>query len=251
MSTARFRFYEELNDFLPPERRKIVFEHEFRHRGSIKDMIEALGVPHTEVELILVNGESVGFDYIVRDGDRVSVYPTFESVDISPQLKVRPAPLRISRFVLDTHLGTLARYLRLCGFDTLYRNDYDDVELAHISAAEKRILLTRDRGALKRKIVTHGYFIRNDKPRLQLDEVFSRFDLYNAVRPFKRCARCNGLLHEVEKAEIAGRIEPATRRYYEAFRACSGCGRVYWRGSHFAHIRRLIHSVLQHARKEA
>lgn len=243
MARARFRFYEELNDFLPPQRRKVEFVHEFDRRASIKDMIEALGVPHPEVELILVNGESVGFDHIVRDGDRISIYPVFESFDITPHLRVRSEPLRSIRFVLDAHLGTLARYLRLCGFDTLYRNDYRDEELAEISAEQHRILLTRDRDVLKRRIVTHGYFVRKDRPRDQLVEVLKRFQLRDAITPFTRCARCNGLLREVDKSDIAGQLELLTRRHYHRFRQCGDCGRVYWRGSHVAHIERLLDGI--------
>lgn len=244
VAKAEFRFYEELNDFLPAECRKRACDHEFQRRASVKDVIEALGVPHTEIELILVNGVSVDFNYIVKDGDRISVYPEFESFDVTSLLKVRPQPLRVPRFVLDTHLGTLARYLRLCGFDALYRNDYNDSELAAISAAEHRILLTRDRNVLKRKIVTHGYFVRNDQPRRQLAEVFARFDLKDQVRPFERCARCNGLLEDVPKAQIVHRLEPLTRRHYDVFRRCAGCGQVYWRGSHYQRIRQLLDDLL-------
>jgi len=231
---AVFRFYEELNDFLAPERRKVSFTHEFSRRASVKDMIESLGVPHPEVEMILANGESVGFDYRVRDGDRIAVYPVFESFDIYDQLRVRRHPLRVLRFVADGHLGTLARYLRLCGFDVLYRKDYEDEELAAISAGAERILLTRDRNLLKRRIVTHGYCVRHDDPREQLAEVFRRFDLTGAAQPFTRCARCNGLLEDVDKSEIAHRLQPLTRKHYEEFRRCTGCGHVYWRGSHVA-----------------
>lgn len=240
MAVARFRFYEELNDFLPTERRKTAFLHPFRHRGSIKDMIESLGVPHTEIEIILVNGRSVGFDYIVHDGDEIAVYPMFESFDVTPLLRLRPAPLREPRFVLDVQLGALARYLRLCGFDTLYRNDYRDDELARISAGERRILLTRDRDVLKRRIVTHGYFVRSDRPREQLREVCARLDLYRLCAPFRRCIRCNASLHPVAKDAIAHRLEPATRRYYDDFHACTGCGRIYWEGSHVARMRGIL-----------
>lgn len=243
MSVARFRFYEELNDFLPPERRKTEFDYEFDRRASIKDVIEALGVPHTEVDLILVDGESVSFDYILRDGDRVSVYPVFESLDISPLNRLRPKPLRTPRFVLDTHLGTLARYLRLLGFDTLYRNDYDDETLARISADEHRILLTRDRGLLKRRIVTHGCFIRSDDPRKQLEEVCTRLDLDELIEPFRRCSHCNGLLQAVDKAEIQHRLEPKTRLYYDRFRQCEDCGRIYWAGSHYKGLQAFVDSV--------
>jgi|GEM_PF-20873 len=247
MSRARFRFHEELNDFLPPERRKVAFDYVFDRRASIKDVIEALGVPHPEVELILANGASVGFDYILRDGDRIAVYPVFEAFDISPALAVRPAPLRTIRFVLDAQLGTLARYLRICGFDTLYRNDYTDARIADISAGEQRILLTRDRDVLKRRIVTHGHFVRSVDPRVQLVDVIRRFDLGRAISPFTRCPHCNGMLRATDKERIADRLEPLTRRYYETFRICAACEHVYWRGSHFHGIERLI----AHARGDA
>lgn len=237
---AEFRFYEELNDFLPAERRKVSFTLDFSRRASVKDMIEALGVPHPEVELILVNGVSVDFDYLVRGGDRIAVYPVFESLDITDQLRVRRSPLRELRFVVDGHLGTLARYLRLCGFDTLYNRDYVDDELARMSARDERILLTRDRNLLKRRIVTHGYCVRHDDTRKQLAEVFRRFDLYAAVEPFTRCARCNGMLEDVDKSAIEHLLQPLTRKHYETFRRCKECGHIYWRGSHVASIENLI-----------
>lgn len=243
MSTAYFRFYEELNDFLPPERRKVEFIYEFDRRASIKDVIEALGVPHTEVELIMVNGESVDFGYILRHDDRVSIYPMFEALDVTPLLRLRPRPLRTPCFVLDTHLGKLARYLRLLGFDTLYRNDYRDATLARISAQEQRTLLTRDRDLLKRKIVTRAYFVRSDSPRQQLQEVCDRMNLCNLIEPFRRCSHCNGLLEVVEKAQIADRLAPKTRRYYQRFLQCAVCGRIYWAGSHFKHLQQFVESV--------
>ena len=243
MARARFRFYEELNDFLPPARRKVAFVHAFERRASVKDMIEALGVPHPEVELIVANGESVGFEHIVRDGDRIAVYPVFEALDVSAAVRVRERALRAPRFVLDANLGTLARYLRLAGFDSRYRNDIDDGELAAISAGEQRILLTRDRDALKRRIVTHGYFVRDDAPARQLAEVFRRFDLYDLARPLGRCARCNGELAQVDKARIAHRLEPLTARHYDDFRQCTGCGHLYWRGSHVRGIEELIEGI--------
>ena len=243
MAVARFRFYEELNDFLPPERRKTEFDYQFERRASIKDVIEALGVPHTEVELILVNRESVDFGYILHDGDRVSVYPVFESLDVTPLLRLRARPLRTPRFVLDTHLGTLARYLRLLGFDTLYRNDYRDATLARISANEGRTLLTRDRGLLMRRIVTHAYFVRADDPRRQVEEVCARLDLYGLIEPFSRCSHCNGLLQQVDKAQIADQLAPKTRRYYQRFLQCQDCGQIYWAGSHFKHLQRFVDSV--------
>ncbi len=242
---AYFRFYAELNDFLPAERKQRPFVHSFELSGSVKDMIESLGVPHTEVDLILANGESVDFSYLVQDKDRISVYPVFEAIEISPVLRVRPEPLRETRFVLDVHLGQLAVYLRMLGFDTLYRNDYDDEELAQVSSQEGRILLTRDRGLLKRSIVTHGYCLRTTQPRRQLVEVLRRFDLFSSVMPFSRCLHCNSLLQSVDKTEIIDRLPPKTSRYYDEFRRCEGCGRIYWPGSHFQRMESFIKSVLK------
>ncbi|HBY96900.1 MAG: Mut7-C ubiquitin/RNAse domain-containing protein [Ardenticatenaceae bacterium] len=245
MRQAHFRFYAELNDFLPPDRRKRTFSHQFVGRVSAKDMIEAFGVPHTEVDLILANGESVDFSYLVQDGDRVSVYPVFESIDITPLVRVRPHPLREVRFVLDTHLGKLATYLRLLGFDTLYRNDFSDEELAQLSSSEGRILLTRDRGLLKHSRVTHGYYVRDTAPRRQLGEVLRRFDLFGSLAPLQRCLRCNTLLQPVAKEVISDRLPPRTKQYYHEFRICQGCGRIYWKGSHYKRMLQLIGSVLQ------
>lgn len=250
MKCAHFRFYAELNDFIPADKSQVAFPHTFEGRVSIKDMIESLGVPHTEVDLILVNGESVDFDYLVQDGDQVSVYPVFESLDITPLARLRPKPLREPRFVLDTHLGKLASYLRLLGLDTLYHNDYDDQELARISSQERRILLTRDRGLLKRAVVTHGYCVRETNPRRQLAEVLRRFDLFEVIQPFRRCIRCNGLLEPVSKEAISHRLDPKTRKYYDEFRRCQACDHIYWKGSHYQRMRRLVEQVLDRERSK-
>jgi uncharacterized protein len=242
-SLAWFRFYEELNDFLPAARRKRRFPHPFTRRASIKDTIESLGIPHTEIEVILVNGESVDFSYIVNDGDEVSVYPMFESLDVRPLLKLRPEPLRQPRFVLDTHLGRLARYLRLLGFDCQYRNNFHDDDLARISSEQQRTLLTRDRLLLQRRIITRGYFIRAVQPLEQTIEVLRRFDLSGDITPLARCIRCNGLLEDIEKDTIEARLEPRTRRYYQDFRICPDCGQIYWRGSHFRKMTGLIDAL--------
>jgi uncharacterized protein with PIN domain len=208
-------------------------------------MIEALGVPHTEVDLILVNSRSVDFSYLVQNGDRISVYPVFETFDITPLVRLRPHPLRETRFVLDVHLGRLTTYLRMLGFDALYRNDYADEELARISSSEGRILLTRDRGLLKRSIVTHGYCLRTTNPRQQLIEVLRRFDLFASVKPFQRCLHCNGLLQPVDKTAISQRLLPKTRQYYDEFHCCRVCDRIYWKGSHYQRMQQFVDSVLQ------
>ncbi len=244
MKLAHFRFYEELNEFLPAKKRKTSFEYEFRGKPSVKDAIEALGVPHVEVDLILVNGKSVDFTYGLQDGDKISVYPVFEGLDISPVIRLRDKPLREVKFILDAHLGRLAKYLRLCGFDTLFDNYYDDPEIVDISVIEKRIILTRDRGILKNSRVTHGYWIRSQDPEEQLKEVFKRLDLNRQVILFTRCMVCNTLLEEVKKEDIARRLQPGTRRFYSKFRRCPGCDRIYWNGSHCEKMKEFIDNII-------
>jgi len=244
MAQVQLRFYEELNDFLPPALRKTTITHELRRRASVKDVIESFGVPHTEVELILANGRSVDFSYIVQAGDRISVYPMFEALDISPLLRLREKPLRDPRFIIDANLGRLARYLRLLGFDTLYRNNYPDQEIARIAQQDRRIVLTRDRALLQHKSITHGYFVRSDKPREQVKEILARLDLYDHARPFTRCMRCNGEMEDVAKDAVDHQLQPRTRQYYDHFRRCTACGQAYWRGSHFERMERLCEEFL-------
>jgi uncharacterized protein with PIN domain len=245
MKQAYFRFYAELNDLIPAERRQVTCSHCFLAQTSVKDMIESLGVPHTEIDLILANGESVDFSYMLQDGDYVSVFPVFESLDITPLVRVRPQPLREPRFVLDGHLGRLARYLRMLGFDTLYRNDYADEELARISSEERRILLTRDPGLLKRSVITHGYCIRESDPTRQLLRVLHRFDLYGAITPFVRCLRCNALLQPVRKEDVLDRLLPMTKETHDEFQICPECDRVYWKGSHYKRMRQFVERLWQ------
>ncbi|MGH2751792.1 MAG: Mut7-C RNAse domain-containing protein [Actinomycetota bacterium] len=243
-STVTVRFYAELNDFLAAEKRYRACECTTSSGQTVKDLIESRGIPHTEVDLIVVNGESVGFEHRLHDGDRVAVYPVFESVDISSALHLRPSPLRSTRFIADANLGQLARYLRLCGFDTVYRRDIDDEELVAISVGEARVLVTRDVGVLKRSSVTHGYYVRSSDPRTQLLEVVRRFDLAGSVRPFMRCMNCNGELAGVDKTEVLDELEPDTRRFYDEFMRCLQCGRVYWKGSHFDKLQALADEAL-------
>jgi len=244
MKQAYLRFYAALNDFLAPERRARASACAFYVSGSVKDLIESLGVPHTEVELILVNGEPVDFAYRVQEGDRISVYPPFRSIDISGLQTLRPRALEEFRFVADTHLGRLAGYLRMLGFDTRYERDSADEDLASISVEEERILLTRDRGLLKRGMVTHGYFVQATDPSRQLVEVLQRFDLASRMQPFRRCIHCNGILQPVPKDAVIDRLLPETRQYYDEFFLCPRCGRVYWKGSHYRRMQRFIESVI-------
>jgi len=245
MKTAGFRFYAELNDFFPPEKRQRAISYEFTGSPAIKDAIEALGVPHSEVDVVLVNGRSVDFAYRLRPGDRVAVYPVFESLDISPLVRLRESPLRRTAFIADVHLRKLARLLRLLGFDTAHSGDVEDAEIVTIAADEGRVILTRDRQLLKHSAVTHGYWIRSTQPLEQAREVVRRFDLTAQARPFRRCLSCNGLVKPVDKKEVLSRIPPKTALWQDEYFICRACEKLYWRGTHFPRLQTMVEQILE------
>ncbi|MCB8943289.1 MAG: Mut7-C ubiquitin/RNAse domain-containing protein [Ardenticatenaceae bacterium] len=239
--SATFRFYAELNDFLPPPRRQKAFNTNIHPPVSVKHLIEALGVPHTEVEVILANGESVDFAYLVQPADRLSIYPAFTSLDVTPLVPLRPPLPQPPSFVLDVHLGQLAMFLRLLGFDTLYPNNhYDDAYLAQIAHEQQRVMLTRDRGLLKRSLVVHGYCLRSRSPEEQLAAVLHRFHLYEWIQPWQRCLKCNGRLKPTPKSQILPRLEPKTSQYYDEFYVCQECHQIYWKGSHYDSLKQIV-----------
>lgn len=243
MTTVAFRFYGPLNDFLPRLQRQATLVCAYEGRASVKDAIESLGVPHPEVDLIVVNGMPVPFEYAVQPRDRVAVYPAFTQLDLPWALRLTP-PLVEARFVADAHLGRLAAYLRLLGFDTAYRNDVADEDLAERSAREDRVLLTRDLGVLKRSIVRRGYVVRATNPARQLVEVVQRFGIAALAQPFSRCLPCNAALAPASKAHVAPFVPPRSRDHFEKFSRCPACGRVYWQGSHYARMQRLVEAAL-------
>ncbi len=243
MKTAHIRFYEELNDFLPPPKRKQRYELNFTGSPSIKDIIESQGVPHTEVDLILVNGTSVHFNYKLKNEDDISVYPLFESFDISTVQRLRAKPLRIPKFVLDVHLRALAKYMRMFGFDTNYQNDFSDEQIIEISISEKRTVLTRDVGILKRNQLTHGYWVRNVKPIKQIEEIIKRFDLKNEINEFSRCIRCNTIIVPIEKEKVMSKIPPKVKSLHPQFFYCNVCSKIYWKGSHYDKMKSLIEKM--------
>ncbi len=240
MKSATFRFYAELNDFLPKERRSRDVPFAFDVSPSVKDVIESFGVPHTEVDVILVDGLSVDFAHRIGNGDRVGVYPVFETFDVSPLVRLRPQPLRVTRFVLDGHLGRLARLLRIAGFDTLYNPAFSKEELVRASRDEERLLLTRDVGLLKRSELTRAYYIRSTERQDQLEEVVDRFDLRRQLRPFTRCPRCNGRLERAARADIEHLVEHGTLSSFDDFWRCDSCGQPYWKGAHQEGLNRLL-----------
>ena len=241
MASATFRFYAELNDLLPRQWRQRDILHSFREPASVKDRIEAHGVPHTDVEFIQVNGAPVDFGYGVRDGDRVSVYP-FMAVVENPR-PLRP-PYPRGRFVLDQHLGRLAAYLRLLGQDCVHRATFPDDEIVRVGLAEDRVVLSRDRRLLMRRAVVHGSFVRATDPMAQVPEVLHRFGAPEAIAPFSRCLSCNAPLHPVARELVEDRLLPATRAFYQEFRECPDCRRVYWDGSHVRRMRAWVEAWL-------
>ncbi len=234
------RVYAELNDFLPKNRRYRSFRYPLNGGHSLKHLIESAGIPHTEIELILVNGISVDFSATVDAGDRISLYPVFESIDVSPIIALRPQPLRITGFILDVHLGKLALILRLLGFDVKYPGNIPDEELAQISSEEHRILLTRDTMLLKRSIVTHGCYLHSQDPEEQAIEILDRLDLRDSAKPFTRCPGCGAFLKRIDKDAIIHRLEPLTIKYYDEFSICKECDKIYWKGSHYQPITELL-----------
>jgi uncharacterized protein with PIN domain/sulfur carrier protein ThiS len=241
MIEATFCFQAELNDFLQPDQRRQPIGLAFSDHQTVKHLIESLGVPHAEVAQIEINGRPADFSSRMAAGDRVEILP------YSAEQRQAQALNAGHGFVLDIHLGRLARYLRIMGFDAVYQNDYEDEQLAQISHSQGRILLTRDRQLLMRNLVWNGYWVRALEPRQQVLEVLQRFKLKDQVAPFKRCPRCNTPLHAVSKSEVLDRLEPLTKRYFDEFHICPACGQIYWKGSHYARMLDFIDLAIENS----
>jgi uncharacterized protein with PIN domain len=240
MVTATFRFYGELNDFLAPAHRQREFASPCARAATNKHMIEALGVPHTEVDLVLVNGESALFGQLLCDGDRVAAYPRCALFDCSTLPGLREAPALPRRFVADAHLGGLARLLRMAGFDTLYDNNIDDDEVEALSVREQRTVLTRDRELLKRRDIMHGRYVRALRSAEQLVEVVDRLNLAGSATPFTLCLHCNAPLRAIDKALVLDQLPDTVRTHHHEFSTCDLCGRVFWKGSHWKRMNALL-----------
>ena len=243
---AHFRFHGVLGDFLPAGRRERWLEYAFRDRPGIKDPIEALGVPHSEVALIRVDGEPVDFHHPLQSGDRVEVWPVGPGSERLEGPPLRPPLPRPPRFVVDVNLGKLVRWLRLLGFDTAWRNDFTDRQVVERAVAENRVILTRDRRLLFHKVIEHGFWVRAVLPDEQVREVLHRLELRQKIQPFRYCLECNGPIRPVPKSAIIDRLEPLTRKYYEAFYQCGRCGKIYWKGSHYDNLMKKL-EWLEHA----
>ena len=240
MNQVYFRFYEELNDYLPEEKRKVWFEYSFSGEILMQDAMHSMGVPSEEIDLILVNQQSKAFDYMLQDGDRISVYPVFELFDLSGASPLREKPLRNPTFICDVHLGRLCKYLRMLGLDTLYSNQYTPEEMIAISRQEKRIILSRSYQLTRHKEVTHSYWIRSADPLEQVKDLIIKLDLSSWTDPLIRCMKCNDKIVPVEKPVILHRLQSRTAKYYTEFFNCPTCNQIYWKGSHFENMLNFI-----------
>jgi uncharacterized protein len=239
--TVRLRFHGDLGFFLGSNARGRIIERGIAEKTSVKDVIESCGVPHPEVDVILVDGQAVGFDHTLASDADVEIVPVG---NCDPHLKEKRLQVSYtSRFVADGHLGRLTRTLRLLGFDVAYDQQVDDRHLLEVMAHENRALLTRDRRLLMHAIVRHGYCPRSQNADEQTIEVIRRFDLLRLIAPFTRCLRCNALLQPVSKTDVIEKLEPLTKIYYEQFRRCTGCGQIYWTGSHFEKLQKRIETI--------
>lgn len=241
--TATFRFYGDLNDFLPADHRQADVPYRFWGQPGVKDAVEAIGVPHPEVFYLQCSKTPIGFGHTLRGGDQISVYPHMPDAppDAGWLHPLMPDP---PRFVLDGHLGQLACSLRMLGLDTRYQTDADDATLARLAADDNRILLTRDLGLLKRGRVTYGAFVRTTDPEAQIREVLQRYPLDDALDPLTRCVRCNHLIEPVPEAEVADELPPQTQRDFDQFFQCTGCEKVYWKGSHYERMQEFVTDLL-------
>jgi uncharacterized protein len=237
------RLFAGLNFFLPKRFRQRLIQLPLNGNQSVKDVIESVGIPHTEFELVLVNSQIVDLSYQVKENDRISVYPFFYSLEHPGIDEFKSKRPKQFKFVLDVHLGKLNTMLRILGFDCYYRNDLDDDEIIDIACKEDRIILSRDLGIFKNGKVKWGYFPRSQDPKIQLKEIIDRYDLKNKIKPFSRCISCNGEIRIVEKDQIIDELQENTKRYYDEFYICLTCKKTYWKGSHYIKMIEFIENI--------
>ncbi|GAP10644.1 uncharacterized conserved protein [Bellilinea caldifistulae] len=225
-------FHGALTDFFKSKADPHLVRFQLHEKTSLKHIVEAIGVPHPEIGKIKVNQQEVDLAYHPICGDHIHIHPwQTEQINFGD---------RFAKFILDNHLGKLTAYLRLLGIDACYNHQFDDEQIASIAVEQNRVVLTRDRGLLKRKIIQRGYCVRQDDPLSQLTEVINHFQLGAYLKPFSRCPRCNGLLEKVDKQSILDQLLPLTRLYYNEFSRCTDCGQIYWKGSHYDRIKPII-----------
>ncbi len=242
VNSCRIRFYGDLKDLSIHDRKKS-FEIIFQGSPGIKDIVEAEGIPHTEVGLLLVNGSPAVWKYRLKNGDHAAVFPFFKNLDIGSFNKVITPDYPAGRFVIDNHLGRLCKYLRILGFDAVFNPAWSDEEIISISNREKRIILTRDRGILKNGRTLFGCLIRSVNPEEQVRQVIDRFDLYNSFALMTRCLKCNGDIISVPAESVMSGIGENTKKFFRDFYRCSSCGQIYWKGSHYENMMKSIDRI--------
>lgn len=240
MITVHFRFYEELNNYLPEELRKVWFDYHTEKNSTMAEVIKSIGVPLEEIDLILVNQQAKKSSYTLQNNDRISVYPIFETFDLTRSGHLHDKPLRNPTFICDVHLGKLCKLLRMLGFDTLYSNNYTESKIVSLAKKENRIILSKSRSLVKSPSVTHAFGIRSADPLEQIRDITEKLQLANNLHPLTRCLKCNNLIEAVEKEKIAKKLEKRTNRYYNEFFICPSCNQIYWKGSHYENMLKYI-----------
>jgi uncharacterized protein with PIN domain len=241
----RFRLYAGLNDFLPAGLKQKTFSLAFKTPITVGEIVESIGIPLSEIKLVLVNSEPATFYKRLKADDFISMYPAFENIDISSVSEANINAEKMPCFILDSHLGKLAKYLRMLGFDTLYRNDYEDIKIIEIARLEERIILSRDKLLLKSKDILNGYYVRTIEKHEQLREVVQKFNLAGKFRSFTRCMTCNSELVKKDKLEIIDKIDDETAQVFNEFFYCQNCNKVFWKGSHFERMEQFILSLCE------
>jgi len=245
LKKATFCFFNELNDFISKRKKRSLIPYRFEGNPTVKNVIESIGIPHTEIDIILVNNESVKFSYHLKNRDLIFVYPFSNYLNFSNVIHLIENPLDKPKYIVDVHLGKLAKYLRMLGYDTLYKNSYKDIEIIKIARNEKRIVLTRDLGILKNKDVILGYWLRSQNPKDQLIEVITRFNLISSIQPFHRCINCNGIIKKTDKGSVIDNLNSETIKYSDEFYQCESCKNIYWKGTHYYKMKKFIDDLLK------
>ncbi len=237
MFEVALRFRGSLVFFLYRRGRRDFFTARYRQRRSLKDLIESYGIPHVEVGAVLSRGSRIDMNYIPGHDDSIVLYPYYWTDDVIDTGSVIPAGG--VRFISDVHLRKLVRLMRFYGHDVLFNAEWDDSELAHVAAAGDRILLTRDSQLLMRKEVAYGYYLRSQNSDEQLEEILARWPLNASRRMRSRCMVCNGIIKRItgdESDYAALTVPPEVAKWCSEYFRCTGCGKIYWKGSHYDRI---------------
>lgn len=242
-TTCTLYFNQDLRPFLKTNQSQITYP--LTRRANIKDILEALGIPHTEVGKIILHNRApakkeLTFSYLPQPGDRLEVLAHVPPLDPTQPTLLIPKALGEIRFIVDVNVGKLSRLLRLLGLDTQFHWQQNDQEIAQLACKEKRIVLTKDLGLLKRNQIQWGHFVRASQPRDQLLEVLNFYGLKPPFKLFSRCLACNTPLKKIPKTIILNRLQPKTELYFHKFKYCPRCAKIFWPGSHQERMSRML-----------